>query len=364
MSLEPHIGAAPAAAPTPTGAPDPVTWNDPVRHARFHAWLRSLPTALGLREDSLVPASADASFRRYLRIQAADGPLVIMDAPPPQENVQPFLHVGGLLRDAGLHVPPVLAQDAQAGFLLLGDLGSRLLLKELNAAAPEQQDRWMRETTQALVRMQTHADASSLPPFDEAMLRRELELFPEWCVGREFGVTWNDADRQRWNDLCRLLIDSALAQPTVFVHRDWMPRNLMVTDPFPGVLDFQDAVRGPITYDIASQLRDAFVSWPEELEIDWAVRWWQTARTAGLPVGDDFGECWRQIEWMGMQRHLKVAGIFCRLKHRDHKPAYAADLPRFFAYLTKVAMRYRPLQRLIPLIEPLSGQGAQAGYTF
>ncbi|MBL8328872.1 MAG: phosphotransferase [Rubrivivax sp.] len=352
-------------SPTPgTAATEPVSWPDAAREVAFKTWLRPLEARFGLLPASLVPASADASFRRYLRVQAAQGPLIIMDAPAPLEDVRPFVHVAGLLQAAGLHVPEVLAEDAEQGFLLLEDLGSRLLLNELKDAPQPQADRWMREATDALVRMQTRADASSLPPFDEALLQRELDLFPQWCVQREFGLTWDERQQQQWQQLCRLLIDSALAQPTVFVHRDWMPRNLMICTPNPGVLDFQDAVRGPLTYDIACQLRDAFHSWDEALEIDWAVRWWQAARQQGLPVPEDFGECWRQIEWMGMQRHLKVAGIFCRLKHRDHKPRYASDLPRFFDYLTKVAMRYRPLQILLPLIQPLSGRAVQAGYTF
>ncbi len=320
--------------------------------------------SFGLQPHTVAAASADASFRRYLRITGSHGPLIIMDAPPPQEDVRPFVHVAGLLQAAGLHVPQILAQDSTQGFLLLDDLGQNLYLKALQTASNEQADLWMREAVQALVQMQAHADASSLPLFDEALLQRELDLFPQWCVQQEFGQTWTPAQQTQWQRLCRLLMDSALAQPTVFVHRDWMPRNLMLSTPNPGVLDFQDAVRGPITYDIACQLRDAFHSWDEAQEIDWAVRWWQAARQAGLPVPEDFGECWRHIEWMGMQRHLKVAGIFCRLKHRDGKAHYAEDLPRFFNYLTKVAMRYRPLQILQPLIEPLSGRAVQAGYTF
>ncbi len=361
MSLDtPDADTGPAQAVPPQA----VRWTDPAREARFRGWLRQLPPALGLREDTLEPASADASFRRYLRIRGATGTLVIMDAPPPQEDVRPFLQVGERLRQAGLHVPPVLAEDVEAGFLLLGDLGSRLLLNALHSAEAAQREAWMRETLRALVRMQQHADAHALPAYDDSLLQRELGLFPEWCVQRHFGITWTEAQQQSWQQVCERLVASALAQPTVFVHRDWMPRNLMVTEPFPGVLDFQDAVRGPITYDIASLLRDAFISWPEEQEIDWAVRWWQDARAAGLPVAEDFGECWRQIEWMGMQRHLKVAGIFCRLRHRDGKPGYATDLPRFFDYLTKVALRYRPLKPLLPLIEPLSGRAVQSGYTF
>jgi aminoglycoside/choline kinase family phosphotransferase len=341
-----------------------VPWPSAPRQAAFEAWFGTLPPALELRRETLRPASADASFRRYLRVEGRAASYVVMDAPPPQEDVRPFVKVAGLLLRAGLHVPQVLAADVEHGFLLLDDLGRRLYLEALREASAEQTDLWMREAIGALVRMQAGTPADQLPAFDEALLRRELELFPEWCVQREFGIAWDEAQRSRWDGLCRVLIDSALAQPALFVHRDWMPRNLMVCDPNPGILDFQDAVRGPITYDIACLLRDAFISWDEEREVDWAVRWWQAARHAGLPVAGDFGECWRQIEWMGMQRHLKVAGIFCRLKHRDGKPAYAADLPRFFDYLTKVALRYRPLQGLLPLIEPLSGRAVSSGFTF
>jgi aminoglycoside/choline kinase family phosphotransferase len=216
-----------------------------------------------------------------------------------------------------------------------------------------------REAVSALVHWQRDVSADGLPPYDDALLRRELGLFPEWCVAREYGLTWSSAQQTTWDRLCDTLVASALAQPRVAVHRDWMPRNLMVAAPNPGILDFQDAVRGPVTYDIASLLRDAFHSWDEAQEIDWAARWWQQARDAGLlgehAMASDFGECWRALEWMGLQRHLKVLGIFCRLKHRDGKPAYAADLPRFFAYATKVALRYRELKPLIGLIEPMTG---------
>ncbi|OYU73197.1 MAG: hypothetical protein CFE45_37975 [Burkholderiales bacterium PBB5] len=186
-----------------------------------------------------------------------------------------------------------------------------------------------------------------------------MALFPDWCVKVEYGITWTDKQQATWDRLCDTLVAAALAQPRVAVHRDWMPRNLMVAEPNPGILDFQDAVHGPVTYDIASLLRDAFLSWDEEQEIDWAARWWQQARAAGVlgehPMATDFGEAWRAIEWMGLQRHLKILGIFSRLKHRDGKPAYAADLPRFFAYATKVALRYRELKPLISLIEPMTG---------
>lgn len=353
------------AGPRPTATPvEPVSWDSPQRHRDFLGWLATLPAGLGLRADTLRAASADASFRRYLRIDAQGRTLVVMDAPPPLEDTRPFVQVAGLLHAAGLHVPQVVAADTALGFLLLEDLGTQPYLELLRHAAEPERQRRMLEAIEALVLMQRAADASSLPLYDEALLAQELELFPQWCVQREFGVSWDAEQCRQWDALCRTLIDSALAQPRVLVHRDWMPRNLMLADPNPGVLDFQDAVCGPVTYDIASLLRDAFISWDESCELDWAVRWWQAARAGGLPVADDFGECWRQIEWMGMQRHLKVAGIFCRLKHRDGKPAYAQDLPRFFDYLTKVALRYAPLKRLLPLLQPLSGRAVAAGFTF
>jgi len=341
-----------------------VSWADPDRHAAFEAWLAPIARARGLRIDSLQPASADASFRRYLRVQSATDSFIVMDAPPPQEDVRPFVHIAGLIDAAGLHAPQVLECDPAQGFLLLTDLGNSLYLDRLRDDPGAQAERLMRDAVQALVRFQQGVDPSTLPPYDAALLQRELDLFPDWCVAREFGITWTEAQRTRWQQLCDTLIGSALAQPTVAVHRDYMPRNLMVADPNPGILDFQDAVRGPITYDVASLLRDAFLSWDEEREIDWAVRYWEQARRAALPVGDDFGEFWRQVEWMGLQRHLKVLGIFCRLKHRDGKARYAEDLPRFFAYATKVATRYVQLRPLLPLIEPMSGSMVEAGYTF
>ena len=341
-----------------------VTWTDPARQAAFTQWLDNSAEAHGLDTSTLAPACADASFRRYLRVAGRGTSFIVMDAPPPHEDVRSFVHVAGLIHAAGLQAPQVLAADVEQGFLLLGDLGSHLYLDALQAATPALADGLMRDASSALIRFQERVPASALPPFDEALLARELDLFPQWCVQREFGVRWTEAQQKQWQRVCRLLIDSALAQPVVAVHADWMPRNLMVCEGGPGILDFQDAVAGPITYDLASLLRDAFLSWDEAQEIDWAVRWWQDARRAGLPVDADFGEFWRALEWMGLQRHLKVMGIFCRLKHRDGKPHYATDLPRFFAYATKVALRYGPLKPLLGLLEPLSGKAVAAGYTF
>jgi aminoglycoside/choline kinase family phosphotransferase len=337
----------------------PVAWPEAQRRSAFEHWLQSIAPRHGLRPDSLAPASADASFRRYLRIEARDGSRIIMDAPPPHEDVRPFVQVAQFIRDAGLNGPVVLECDAEQGFVLLGDLGTELYLGALQSGDAARADALMRDAIAALVQWQLKVPAAPLPPYDEALLARELALFPEWCVQREFGLQWGEAERTRWQKICRLLIDSALAQPSVAVHRDWMPRNLMVAQPNPGILDFQDAVRGPVTYDMASLLRDAFVSWDEERELDWAVRYWSQAKLTGVPLGEqlagDFGEYWRALEWMGLQRHLKVLGIFCRLKHRDGKPAYAEDLPRFFAYATKVATRYAPLRPLLSLLEPMSG---------
>lgn len=375
MSTFPAPAPAPAlATPTAAATQAAITWPSAEREAAFHAWLSGLAAAHGIDCASLVPASSDASFRRYLRVACHGGPrasLVVMDAPPPQEDVGPFIHVAGLVGQAGLHAPKVLAADTEHGFLLLTDLGSNLYLPALQAADAAVADGLMRDAITALVRFQRHVPAERLPPFDEALLTAELALFPEWCVGREFGIAWNDKQQATWQRLVRLLVDSAIAQPQLAVHADWMPRNLMRALPAaqnPGVLDFQDAVRGPITYDIASLLRDAFISWDEAQELDWAVRWWQQARHAGLPLGEDFatdfGEVWRALEWMGLQRHLKVMGIFCRLKHRDGKPQYAQDLPRFFAYAQKVALRYGPLKPLLGLLEPLSGARVGSGLTF
>jgi aminoglycoside/choline kinase family phosphotransferase len=346
-------------APTPPEVLPAIAWPDASRHAAFDAWLAEVAARRSLDPATLRSASSDASFRRYFRVDGAAASFIVMDAPPPQEDVRPFVAVAELLHGAGLNAPQVLEQDLVRGFVLLSDLGSRLYLDELHEARgrgdmPTVQT-LMHEAIAALVQWQSRGDASGLPPYDDALLRRELALFPDWCVTREFGVDWTTEQQRQWQSTCDLLVTSALAQPSVAVHRDFMPRNLMVAKPNPGILDFQDAVRGPISYDVASLLRDAFISWDEAQELDWAVRYWQAARKAALPVHEDFGEFWRQLEWMGLQRHLKVLGIFCRLKHRDGKPKYSEDLPRFFGYAHKVATRYQGLGALARLIEPLMG---------
>ena len=345
---------------SPTVTHAAIAWPDAARAEHFSCWLGTIAAQHGLRPQTLRPASSDASFRRYFRLDAeGGGSFVVMDAPPPHEDVRPFVHMAGLIEQAGLHAPRVLEADEAHGFLLLDDLGSELYLHALQASVeahqPARAEALMRDAIVALITWQQRVPGSELPSYDDAMLRRELALFPEWCVGIECGVRWSAAEEVTWASACDALVASALAQPKVAVHRDWMPRNLMVATPNPGILDFQDAAHGPITYDVASMLRDAFISWDEEQELDWAVRYWQAARSAGLEVDADFGEFWRALEWMGLQRHLKVLGIFCRLKHRDDKPAYSADLPRFYAYAHKVAARYSPLRPLSRLLEPLMG---------
>ena len=351
-------------------SPDAIPWADGARRQTFTQWLERIAPRLGLVPTSLRSASSDASFRRYLRIDArgaaGETSFIVMDAPPPQEDVRPFVTIAGLIAAAGLNAPRIVEADLDNGFLLLGDLGTRLYLDALNEAVAagdtKTRETLMRDAITALVQWQQRVDASALPAYDDALLRRELALFPDWCVAREIAVTWTPAERTTWDTACDLLVASALTQPSVAVHRDYMPRNLMVAEPNPGILDFQDAVRGPISYDIASLLRDAFISWDEEQEIDWAVRYWEAARRAKLPVPADFGEFWTQLEWMGLQRHLKVLGLFCRLKHRDGKAKYFDDLPRFFRYAHKVADRYNSLRPLARLIEPLMGLQRVEGF--
>ena len=300
----------------------------------------------------LAPASEDASFRRYFRARLADGrTYIVMDAPPPQEDCAPFVRVAQLLRDAGVHAPDVHAQDLAQGFLLLSDLGTTTYL---DALAGDHADALMRDAIDALLRWQLATRPDVLPPYDEALLQREMALFPDWYVGRHIATSLSATRNGELQRIFALLAASALAQPKVYVHRDYMPRNLMVCEPNPGVLDFQDAVLGPITYDVISLLRDAFVSWDEERVVDWSVRYWEKAKKAGLPVDPDFAEFWRALEWMGLQRHLKVLGIFARLTYRDGKPKYVADTPRFVGYARAVAERYAPLKPLGRLLDELA----------
>jgi N-acetylmuramate 1-kinase len=328
------------------------------------AWLRAQPAQWCIDVASLRPASADASFRRYFRVDApghAGGTLIAMDAPPEKEDSRPFVQVAELLARAGLHAPAIAARDLAQGFLLLSDLGSVTYLSALNA---ETADPLFADAIAALVQWQLASRPDVLPPYDEALLTREMQLFPDWYVGRHLQHALTEPQVRTLADQMRLILDACLAQPVVFVHRDFMPRNLMVTQPNPGILDFQDAVIGPITYDIASLMRDAFLSWDEERVLDWTVRYWEAARRAGLPVGGDFGDFYRAFEWMGLQRHLKVLGIFARIRYRDGKPHYLSDAPRFVRYVRGVTQRYHALLPMARLFDELEGVASRIGYTF
>jgi aminoglycoside/choline kinase family phosphotransferase len=319
---------------------------------RRDALARWLAPHLGGVPFTLTAASEDASFRRYWRATLADGAsYVAMDAPPDKEDCRPFVRVARMLTDAGVHAPQVLAQDLGQGFLLLSDLGTRTYLQHLNAKNAAE---LFADATDALLRWQLATRAGELPPYDEALLRREMNLFPEWYIGKHLRKDLSASRRETLEELFKVLVQSALAQPVVYVHRDYMPRNLMVCEPNPGVLDFQDAVVGPITYDMVSLVRDAFISWEEARVLDWSVRYWEKAKRAGLPVADDFGEFWRAFEWMGLQRHLKVLGIFARINYRDGKPKYLADTPRFLNYARDVATRYTALAPLARLLDEIA----------
>jgi len=322
---------------------------------------------------SLAPASNDASFRRYFRITSAAGAavlpgtdarsLIVMDAPPGKEDCRAFVHVAGLFGRAGVHVPSVLAQDLAQGFLLLSDLGDTTYLAALQAD-PSGADRLYREALGALVAIQRGSRPGELPAYDRALLERELMLFPEWYVAKQLGRTLSGKQAQLLRRAFDLIIENNLAQPQVYVHRDYHSRNLMVTVPNPGILDFQDAVHGPITYDLVSLLRDAYIAWDEQRVLDWCIRYWEAARTAGLPVQGDFGQFYRDFEWMGAQRQLKVLGIFARLAHRDGKHGYLRDQPLVMSYLGKTCRRYRELGPLADLLDELQPVEKQTGYTF
>ena len=328
---------------------------------RLDALRRWVSEVLDLRDPPFERASEDASFRRYFRIRAGGSTWIAMDAPPEREDCNAFVHVARLMAEAGLHVPQIMAQDLARGYLLLSDLGTTTYLRALDDANA---DRLFGDAIDALVRLQLASRPGVLPPYDAALLRRELELFPEWYLGRHLNAAPDAEVRALLDGLFARLIDSALAQPQVYVHRDYMPRNLMVSAPNPGVLDFQDAVFGPISYDVVSLFRDAFLSWPEERVLDWGVRYWQRARKAGLPVQGDFGEFYRDFEWMGLQRHLKVLGIFARIHYRDGKPGYLDDTPRFVAYARAVAGRYAELGALAGILDALESRDPRAAYTF
>jgi len=383
-----------------TPSTPPLTWTDTARERAFAQWLDSLCTTHRLAPASVRLASADASFRRYLRVDTADGDTrIIMDAPPDKEDCRPFVRVAGLMRDAGLRVPEVLAWDETQGFMLLTDLGQDTMMVRIDPDSPPASQAYYLQAVDTLLRWQQASRPGVLPPYGEALLRRELQLFPDWYLARHRGMQVEGAIAQTLHKTFDTIVARNLHAPMVYVHRDFMPRNLMCPHAPPlcgslppegadpagggpapdpmcphapaeplGVLDFQDAVYGPVTYDIASLMRDAFLSWEEDFVIDITVRYWEKARKAGLMDFEDwhsdFGAFYRAVEWMGLQRHLKVAGIFARLTLRDGKPRYLADTPRFIAYIRATAHRYRELTPLLRLIDEAEGLQAASGWAF
>jgi aminoglycoside/choline kinase family phosphotransferase len=309
----------------------------------------------------ILPASADASFRRYFRIDLDGQTYIAMDAPPQRENCEPFIHVDRLFAEAGVHVPKIIAQNLEMGFLLLSDLGTETYLSKLNeqtAAA------LYRDANEALVKIQLASRPNELPAYDEALLLREMRLFSEWYIPKHLGVALTPGQNEQLEGVYATVLRNVSRQPKVYVHRDYHSRNLMVSDPNPGILDFQDAVYGPITYDLASLYKDAYISWDEERVLDWTIRFWERAKKEALPVPADFGEFFRDFEWMGVQRHIKVLGIFARLYHRDGKDGYLKDMPLVMHYLRKACERYAPLAPMLKLLDELHGSEQQLGYTF
>ena len=392
-----------------------IVWSEPGRAAFFARWLSVASATCQLDPATLRLASADASFRRYFRIDHMDrsaGSCIIMDAPPALEDCAPFVKIAALMTAAGLNAPRVLAWDEAQGFMLLSDLGSQTMMQVIQQQAPLDPfppagspiHQMYMDAVDALIAWQLSSQPGVLPPYDDALLSRELQLFPDWYIAQHRGITVDAGLQEKLAGFFAQIKDSnlnSLGGARVFVHRDFMPRNLMAptlvasrtalppegaVPPWGGpaagllapsagtaeslspsrlgVLDFQDAVYGPITYDIASLMRDAFLSWDEEFVLDITIRYWQKARKAGLPVGDDFGEFYRAVEWMGLQRHLKILGIFARLTLRDGKPHYLADTPRFIKYARSTASRYRQLGPLMVLLDEIEGNETRVGYTF
>lgn len=327
------------------------------RKQQLEAWLQQV---LANQAFTLTTASADASFRRYFRVHLPEQTLIAMDAPPPQEDCTPFVQVAKIMAEAGLNVPKVIAQDLVNGYLLLSDLGDTTYLAELSASNASQ---LYGDAAQALIKLQLASQPNVLPNYDAALLTREMQLFPDWYIAKHLNITLSDEQQASFQQTFSLLNQNILAQTQVYVHRDYHSRNLMITqDNNPGVLDFQDAVYGAITYDLVSLFKDAYISWDEEVMMDWVVRYWQQAKKAGLAVPADFGEFYRDFEWMGAQRHIKVLGIFARLSHRDGKDGYLKDMPLVMQYLRKVCERYVELRPLLRLLDALEGRVPRPKY--
>jgi aminoglycoside/choline kinase family phosphotransferase len=333
------------------------------RLSQLNIWLSPLADKWSLNMASIAPASSDASFRRYFRVLGTSGDsFIVMDAPPSHEDTRPFIHIAKLMAQSGLNTPLILEENISEGFLLLSDLGNQTYLSCLNG---ETAPKLYKDAMGALVKMQMSAKDETIVLYDRALLTRELMLFPEWYLSKHLGMSLTDPQTEDLNKVFELILQNNLAQPQVLVHRDYHSRNLMVTtENNPGILDFQDAVYGPITYDLASLLRDAYIEWEETEQLDWAIRYWEMARKAGLPVSGEFGEFYKDFEWMGLQRHLKVLGIFARLYHRDGKDAYLKDIPLVLKYTRKVAERYINLKPLVRLLDAAEGIDRPDGLTF
>lgn len=332
------------------------------RESELKKWFH---TCYPQQEFVLSFAAADADFRRYFRATFTDNRTVIcMDAPPDKMSILPYIKVQKLFQ--ALNVPEIYHLDTQQGFMALEDFGNTPYLAAL------QQDKrtevhkvLLLEAIDELIKLQLSSQAEQLPLYDEAVLKREMQLFPEWYVQKELGLSLTEKQQQLWQQTVNNILPVILSQPQVYVHRDFIVRNIMLTRDRPGILDFQDALYGPITYDLVSLLRDAFIEWDEEFILDIVIRYWEKARAAGLPVRTDFDQFYRDFEWMGVQRHLKVAGIFARLYYRDGKDKYRGEIHRFLKYLRKTSRRYGELRPLLQLITELIGsEEVQTGYTF
>lgn len=339
--------------------------HDAQRLQDLHLWLSNIANPK-LDLSSIRPASADASFRRYFRIDGeAEGTkysFIVMDAPQPQEDVKPFIQVAQLFKQINLTVPEVLAQDTEQGFLLLTDLGTTMYSHVLNSDTAH---KLYMDAIDSLVLLQTQSQPDVLPEYDREFLKRELMIFPEWYINKHLGVTLTDEQNGNLHKVFDALLANIMAQPQVFVHRDYHSRNLMLMDKGnPGILDFQGALYGPLTYDLVSLLRDAYVQWDEEMVLDWAIRYWEKAKKAGLPVAPDIDSFYRDFEFMGLQRHLKILGLFARLAHRDGKQHYLDDIPTVMDYVRKTSHRYKDLIPLLRLLDVLEETAPQFGYTF
>ena len=329
------------------------------RRSQLEGWLRLI---LDECDFTLTDLAADAGARRYFRIKpSGEYSLVVMDAPPEHNDNQQFALVADLLEAHGLHVPKIKHANFKDGFLLLSDLGDATYLKALNS---DNAGKLFDDATTALVQLQSITELDSLNLYSADIMREELALFDTWYIQKNLQITLEEKVQSSLNNVLKLITERCMSQATVLTHRDYMPRNLMVCDANPGILDFQDARIGPISYDVISLFKDAFISWEEEQIMDWTIRYWEKARKSSLPVPQDFGSFYEDLEWMGLQRHLKILGVFSRLKHRDGKDHYIIDAPRFLTYVRDVASRYNALKPLLLILDQIEGKTQQIGHTF